>query len=411
MVKSLFIRILAWKLKKIAQLIIWKYRPGVIGVTGSVGKTSTKLAIAAVLQSERAVRASSGNFNTELGLPLTVISSHSDLGSFLFWPRVIVEGLTRLLVRTAYPEILVLEYAADRPGDIKRLLEIARPNVSVITAIGEVPVHVEHYNGPEEVMREKARLIEQLPASGFAILNADDPTMRTLGDRTRAHLITYGFNKDAEVRVTNYEVYVAEGRPRGIVFKLEYGGSFVPVRLEGIFGKTQASAAAAAAAVGIIFGLNLVKISEALKTYRSGASRMQLIPGVEQSLILDDCYNASPLSMKAALETLEELPAKRRVGVLGDMAELGVYAADAHESVGRRAARVLDLLVTVGPRAQLIAQVAQKSGLNRRHIHSFSSVNEAKGEMKKIIKKGDVVLVKASHAVGLEKIVEEIKAF
>lgn len=409
-VKNFFTTVVAWVLKKLAQATISKYRPGVIGVTGSVGKTSAKRAIAAVLGNERKVRASVGNFNNELGLPFTILSGWSALRSFFSWPGVVVAAAGQLIARSNYPEILVLEYGADRPGDMKRLLDIARPNVSVITAIGDVPVHVEFYSGPEEVAREKAKLIEHLPAAGFAILNGDDPAVLALKERTRAHVISFGFGKENEVRITNFENRSEGNRPAGIAFKLNYGGNFVPVRLDGVFGSSQAYAAAAAAAAGIIFGMNLVKISDALKDYRPAPSRMELLPGVKQTYVLDDSYNASPLSMRAALQTLADLPGKRKVAVVGDMAEIGTYAVGAHEAVGRYAARSADLLIAVGLRANFVAEAARKSGMPKRNIFTFRTADEAKGPVQDLIKKGDLILIKASRAMHFEAIVEEIKA-
>src|SRR3989344_5766969 len=297
-------------------LHIWtrrKYKPGVIAVTGSVGKTSTKEAIYAVLKHFRRARCSGGNFNNELGLPLTILGDWREISGKYFWLRVILTAIWRLVWRSEYPEILILEYAVDRPGDIKYLLDIAHPQIGAVTAIGDIPVHVEFFSGPEAVAREKSKVVEALPASGFAILNYDDQAVLEMKQRTRAHVITYGFAGDAEVQVTNFENWMDGQRPAGIYFKLNYGGSFVPVRLEGCFGKAQAYAAAAAACVGLVFGNNLVKISEALLEYQSPPRRLKLIPGIKHTFILDDSYNASPLAMHAAIETVKDLKAARRV--------------------------------------------------------------------------------------------------
>lgn len=407
--KQFFLRILKWNLKQLAVVTIWKYRPGIVGITGSVGKTSTKLAIAAVLGSERKIRYSHGNFNNEIGLPLTILGDWTELRGIFFWPRVLFRSLLNLIRRTEYPEILILEYGADRPGDLRYLLSIARPNLSVITAVGGVPVHVEFYASPEEVAREKARLIEYLPVAGYAILNYDDETVLNMETRTRAHVITFGFDKNAEVRIMNFDHTCDDDRPVGISFKLKYGGNFVPVRLEGTFGKAQAYAAAAAGAVGLIFGFNLVKVSEALKSYRPADGRMQLLSGVKGTYILNDTYNASPLSVRAALETLDHLPGKRKIAVLGDMLEIGQYALEAHEEVGRLARKIADVIVTVGPRAKFIAEAALQSKFDKKNILSFDAADEAKRAVKDLMKKGDLVLVKASHGIHLEKVVEEIK--
>jgi UDP-N-acetylmuramoyl-tripeptide--D-alanyl-D-alanine ligase len=415
-------------LRNLARLTIWRYRPGIIGVTGTVGKTSTKLAIKTVLSKGRRVRASTGNLNNDLGMPLTILGewSSSDLKlvsraqppgtartqKFFFWLKVILVSLWRVAIKDShYPEILVLEYGADRPGDIKYLLKIARPNVSVITAIGEIPVHVEFYSGPDDVAREKGRLIEYLPAAGAAVLNYDDESVMNLEGRTRARVVTYGFEKGAEIKISRFENRIENDRPVGISFKLEYKGSFVPVRLKNAFGRANAYAAAAAASVGIVFGMNLAAISDALADYAPADSRMQLMPGIKNTFIIDDSYNASPLSMHAALDTLRELPAKRRVAVLGDMLEIGKYTIEAHEAIGKLAAESADLLITVGPRAKFIADAARAAGFKKNMAFSFDTADEARKPVQDLMKQGDLVLVKGSHAMALDKVVEEIRAF
>jgi UDP-N-acetylmuramoyl-tripeptide--D-alanyl-D-alanine ligase len=414
-------------LRKLARLTIWRYRPGVIGVTGSAGKTSTKFAIEAVLGTVRRIRVSAGNLNNDLGMPLAILGSWSAaelklisreqppgtarFAKGMFWLKVIFSSAWRIIFKSRdYPEILVLEYGADRPGDIKSLLQIARPNVSVITAIGDIPVHVEFYPGPLEVAREKGRLIEYLPSEGYAILNGDDEIVRNLQSRTRAHVVTYGFGRNVEVRMSRFENKIgSEGQPIGIAFKLEYSSGVVPVRIDGAFGKAHAYSAAAAASVGLVFGMNLVAISEALAGYRPPESRMQILPGMKYTWVLDDSYNASPIAMQSALDTLRDLPAKRRVAVLGDMLEVGKYTPEVHERIGRLAAESADVLFTVGLRAKFIAEAAREAGMRKDRIFSFDLADDARKPVQDFLRKGDVVLVKGSHAMELSKIVEEIK--
>lgn len=426
--KSFFLNLLRSTLRNLARATIWRYRPGIIGVTGTVGKTSTKLAITAVLEKGRRVRASSGNLNNDLGLPLTIlgdwpaeelklISREQPAGTarmqkLFFWLKVIFGSLWHIAFKAQnYPEILILEYGADRPGDIKYLLKIARPNISIITAVGDIPVHVEFYGGPIEVAREKGRLIEYLPVAGFAILNYDDDTVMNLAQRTRGRIMTFGFNKGAEIKVSRLENRMDGERPIGISFKLEYKGSFVPVRLNDVFGRAHAYAAAAAACVGIIFGMNLVVISEALADYAPAESRMKLLPGIKRTFVIDDSYNASPLSMRAALDTLHDLPAKRKVAVLGDMLEIGKYTIEAHEAVGKIVAESANILVAIGPRAKFIAETARAAGMKKNSVYTFDTADEARKPVQELMKQGDLVLVKASHALELAKIVDEIRAF
>ncbi len=207
-----------------------------------------------------------------------------------------------------------------------------------------------------------------------------------LEQRTRAHLMTFGFNKGAEIKISRMENRIENGRPIGISFKLEYKGTFVPVRLNGVFGRSHAYAAAAAAAVGIAFGMNLVAISDALANYTPPESRMQLLPGVKGTYIIDDSYNASPLSMHAALDALRDLPAKRHVAILGDMLEIGKYTIEAHEAIGKLAAQSAQILVTVGPRAKFIAETAHAAGMRPRSIISFETADEARKPVQDLIR-------------------------
>ncbi|MBS3903426.1 MAG: UDP-N-acetylmuramoyl-tripeptide--D-alanyl-D-alanine ligase [Anaplasmataceae bacterium] len=410
--KNRIIQLLQTTTKFLTRCTIWRYRPGIVGVTGSVGKTSTKMAITAVLSSERRVRPSPSNFNNELGLPLSVLSSEEEIKGKLFWIKILFGSLWRIIRRGPYPEILVLEYGIDKPGDMKYLLSIARPMISVMTEVSPVPPHVEFFENTQALLREKGRIIEQLPVGGYAVLNFDSELVMSLRERTRGHVITYGFNKEADVRLSAYDIRIENGRATGITFKIEYGGSFVPVRLDNMFGRTHCYAAGAAAAVGISLGMNLVKISEALmRGYEPPKHRLQLLPGIKETFILDDAYNASPSSMRAGLETLKEIPAKRKVAVLGDMLEIGEYAMAAHEEIGVMVEDVATLLITIGPRAKFIAEGARQAGFNKKNIWSFDTADEARATVQEVIKKGDLILIKGSHAMQLEKIVEEIQAF
>lgn len=396
-------------IKKLAILTLKKYQPGIVAVTGSVGKTSVKEAILAVISRHRQARANNKNFNNEIGVPLTILGDYKEIAGKLFWLKVIFMALLRLAIRLKYPEILILEYGVDKPGDMKYLLDIAKPQIGVVTAIGEIPVHVEFFSGPEALAREKSKLIEGLPVTSFAVLNYDDEAVFEMKDRTRAHIMTFGFGEGATMRISNFETRMDGEKPGGIAFKLEYGGSFVPVRLDNCFGKAQAYAAAASACIGIIFGVNLIKIVEALRNYEAPASRGKLMIGVKGTYVMDDSYNASPLSMRAAIETAENIKAKRKIAVLGDMLEIGKYTAEAHEAIGRLIPDKFDILVAVGARAKFIADAAEKGGMAKKSVYCFDTAEEAKLEVQKLMRKGDLILIKASRAIGLDKIVEEIR--
>ena len=429
-----FIKILKIKLRWLAKLIIWKFNPDIIAITGSVGKTSAKEAIYAVLQNRKHVRKSSGNLNNELGMPLTILKDFSDeelkivsrlpaqaggypagkdkIKKMFFWLKAIFFALFKFLFsgKSSYPEILILEYGADRPGDIKYLLEIAKPKIAVISAIGETPVHIEFYESSQAVAKEKSKLLENLFTSNFALLNFDDEMAMGMKEKTRAKIMTFGFNEGADVKITNFENKFENNEVTGISFKIEYAGSFVPISLKNVFGKSHAYAAAIGAAVGIIYNMNIVGIAESLSiNYKPAKRRMNLILGMKNTHIIDDSYNASPLSMKQALETLRDLKIENKIAILGDMLELGEYSQKAHEEIGRLAAEGVDFLITVGQNGKIIALAAEKSGLPKEKILSFNKAEEAIKPVKKIIKNQDLILIKASRGIGLDKVVDSLK--
>ncbi len=397
-------------LKSLARATLEKYQPLIVGVTGNVGKTSTKFAIEAVLKHVKRVRASAKSFNNEIGFPLTVLGNWKRTGGVMFWFAVLAGALWGIIVKKRrYPEVLILEYGVDRPQDMDKLLSMASPDVAVVTAIGDIPVHVEFFAGKEQLAKEKAKLIRALPASGHAVLNADDMTVYAMRDETRAAALTYGFGEAANVRVTAFEQVVKKSS-QGLTMKLEYEGNIVPVRLNNVLGKAQGYVAAAAASVGLIFGMNLVTIAEALNEYHAPPGRLRLIPGVKKTLIVDDTYNASPLAMEGALEAVSRIPAKRRVGVLGDMLEIGKYTLEAHEHIGAVAAKCLDVLITVGLRGKFIHDTAIQNSMKAGNAYHCDTLEEAKKLTQEKIRRGDVILVKASQAVRLEKVVKEIMA-
>lgn len=408
--KQVLLSILTAKLKFLAKLTLLRYQPDVVGVTGSVGKTSTKEAIRAVLARHRSVRSSSKSYNNDIGLPLTILGDWKSTEGLLFWPKVILVSLWRICVRMKNPpELIVLEYGVDRPGDMKRLLSVARPTIGVFTAMGITPVHVEHFSSPEAIVREKTKLIAQLPSTGFAILNADDPLIMEVKTQTRAQVMTFGFSEGADVRISSFANH-ADERWRGVSFKLTYAGSFVPIRIEGVFGKSQAYAAAAAAAVGLVSGVHLVDIAEGFAQYHAPVGRLNAISGVKETLIIDDTYNASPIAMQEGLETLKSLKPKRAIAVLGDMLELGKYTLEEHARVGKIAAKCADVLITVGIRGKFIAEAAVKAGMSKRSVYAFMNVVEAGVFLQNKLQRGDVIYIKGSQSVRMEKVTKEVMA-
>ena len=259
-------------------------------------------------------------------------------------------------------------------------------------------------------MRETAKLLEHLPAIGHAVLSYDDEAVREMRERTKANVMTYGLTKQSDVRAFFIENKMDELMPLGIAFKIEAGGTYVPVRLDNVFGTASIQATLAGAAVGLILGMNLVKIAQALSFYQPLAGRLRIIKGIKNSYLLDDPYEATPLSTRLALLTLRDLPALRRIAVLGDMDGIGRYTIEAHEEIGRLATKAADILITVGARSKFIAEAAMKAKMGKRNIISFETAAPVKEKVQELIKKGDLVLVKGSRNLHLEAIVEEVMA-
>jgi len=305
---------------------------------------------------------------------------------------------------------------ADKPGDIKKLVALAKPKLAVMTAIGKVPVHVENYkDGIDQLIDEKAEIIKNLGKDDFAILNFDDEKIWPLREKTRAKVISFGFNKGADLRITDYQIKVKEAGkgfvlPDGVFFRIEHRGSVVPVWLKDSLGKPSAYAIAVAFAVGAVFDLNIIELGIAAAEFHQEKGRMRLIEGIENSLILDDSYNAAPLAMEKALETFQDLPGKRKIAVLGDMLELGQYAPELHEEVGAKAAGFCDLMFFVGQRMKFAYEKAVGVENGKDKSFWFENSKQVSAKLEPMIEPGDLILVKGSQGMRMEYVIEDVMA-
>lgn len=404
--KSIFKKIVVAILTLEAKLIFRRFKPKIIAVTGTAGKTSTKEAIASVLEMKFAVRKSEKSYNSEFGVPLTVIGTKTGWNSLRQWLSIILKGLKVFLFSKNYPEFLVLEMGVDRPKDMEKLVSWAKPNIAAVTVIGETPAHIQYFKNTEELANEKRKIAEFLNENDWAVLNADDKAVYSFRKKTRAKVITYGFSDSADLIASNYKM-----SSDGISFKIDYQGSIIPARLNGLFGRQNVYVSLAAMSVGLACGVNLVKSAETLSRMKPIAGRMNLIEGINGSLIFDDSYNSSPIAAEAAINTLSEYPAKRRIAVLGDMKELGKFSQSEHERVGETLrAKNVWFLFTAGQEAKRIADGARKSGFDPYKIFEFDESVEAADAVKKIVQEGDLILVKGSQSARMEKVTESIMA-
>jgi UDP-N-acetylmuramoyl-tripeptide--D-alanyl-D-alanine ligase len=415
---QIFLKILQFKLKILSKIILEKYRPEIIGITGSVGKTSAKEAVFAVLSYKLNARRSEKNYNNELGLPLGIIGADTQGKSLAGWIKVFFKAIKLILVKDKdYPQILILEMGVDHPGDMDYLLKIVHPKIGIVTRIGES--HLEFFGSPEGIQREKKKIIKALPKSGWAILNNDDPNVKSMSKETKASVLTYGLDPKAEVRAQEIKIAKSNNGKNNskisLTFKLTYKGSFVPVMLDSMIGDQAVEAALIGASAGIAYGMNLVEISEALKSFKPPRGRMNIIAGIKNTLILDDTYNAAPLSTIAALNAMERIVApgnvRRKFAVLGDMLELGSYTEEGHRAVGAKAAEIkIDELITVGERARDIDRGARDKNMKEDKIFNFPTPEEAGRFVQNRINPGDLILVKGSQGMRMEKVVKEIMA-
>ena len=393
-------------------MVLHKYRPRVVAITGSVGKTSTKDAIFAVIASAAHARRSEKSFNSEIGLPLTILGQRNAWSNPLRWIEILIDGLMVYVSKQPYPEWLVLEVGADRPGDIRSLASWLKVDVAVITRLPEVPVHVEFFDSAEAVREEKASLINALKQEGALVLYADDAGVLALRERARhAHVVTFGFSEHAEVRAHGVEIMFRSDRtPLGIRAHIRAGSDSGVLEVKGAIGAHALMPALAAAAVGKALGKPLAEILEALKGYEPPPGRMHLVEGEKTTTLIDDTYNSSPAAVHAALETLALMPGQRKIAMLGDMLELGRHSVEEHRKAGAFAVGKVDLLMTVGFRARDIAQGALDNGMKDKNIFQYEDAVRAGKELEAQLKEGDVVLVKGSQSMRMERIVEEVMA-
>ncbi len=354
----------------------WRAKFGirVIGITGSVGKSTTKELAADVLSQHYKTIRSPGNMNNEIGLPLSLL------------------GLT------AVHERAVLEMGFYVPGEIAALCEIAAPQVGVVTNISEV--HLERAGSMQAIVQGKAELVERLPPApeGVAILNFDDDRVRDMARKTEAKVFYYGLSPEADLWVSDVEGLGLDG----IRCLIHFEGEELHLRVP-LLGRHSVHTVMRAAAVGLNEGLDWGEIVRGLQNPRSQL-RLVTVEGPGGAVILDDTYNAAPPSVLAALNLLDDLDG-RKWAVLGDMLELGEYEETGHRRVGARAAEVADFLVTVGERARWIADEAIASGLPGERVTALGTSDEAIEYLEERIDAGDVVLVKGSRGVELDRVV------
>ncbi len=346
----------------------------VVGITGSVGKTTTKAIVASVLGAKYRVQANPLNYNNEISVPLCLLE--------------LKPGTQRA----------VIEMGMYTTGEIALLCQWAQPRTGIVLNVG--PTHLERAGSMEAIAQAKGELVEALPADGTAVLNVDDRLVRSMVTRARADVIWFGTSDPAEVRGTDVTSQGADG----FDFTLGYHGRTRQLHVP-LPGRHLLSNVLAAAATGLADGMSFRQVCDAIEALNV-PTRMRVIARPDGTRIIDDTYNAQPSSMLAALDLVDEMPG-RHVALLGDMRELGEASRYEHERVGERAGEVLDALVTIGDEARALGDVALSTGAGE--VHHATSRAEAAALLWTLVRPGDVVLVKGSHALGLDAVVAELE--
>jgi UDP-N-acetylmuramyl pentapeptide synthase len=405
--KKIVVKILTWEAKK----LINRHKPTIVGVTGNVGKTTTKDAIYAAIKNSVSARKSEKSFNSDIGVPITVLGLNNGWNNPFLWAKNIIDGFFIAFFSKDYPAVLVLEMGIDRPGDMERLTAWISPDIAVVTRLPSVPVHVEYFGSPEAVVEEKMKLVSALKPEGTFIYNHDDEIIQAQLQSVLPRAIGFSRYVPSDFTGSNDKSVYRDDLPVGTSFTISNREHSATLTLNGTLGTQHVYACTAAVAVADVLGIPLEESVKSLSQLQTPPGRSRLIPGIKSTMIIDDTYNSSPTAAEQAFSTLGEVKyAKRKIAVLGDMLELGRFSSDEHERIGKLAAKVSDILLTVGVRSRKIAEAALNAGMPEENILQYEDSERAGRELDSMLQAGDVVLVKASQGIRAEKIVEEIMA-
>lgn len=411
MIRHILISILKWQ----AVVVLKKYQPKIIVVTGSIGKTTTKDSIYGALSKNVYVRKSHKNFNNDIGVPLTILGLPSGWRNPWKWLLNVLQGFWMIIVRQPYPEWLVLEVGIRKPGDMDILKRWLRPDVVVVSAFGTMPSHVEFFEDKYGVWNEEASIIDALRPDGLLVLNHDDAEVMKLYHRHN-RVMTFGTHPDATVSAHNYHIaYDEHHNPWGTVCEVTYTDTqgTASVRVPGVLGNNVIYAALAGLTVAHSIALPIDTTLAGLEQTEFPGGRMRVIPGVKNTTIIDDTYNSSPSALENAIDMVAHIrkhTQRRTIAVLGDMLDLGKHTEEEHRAMGSYVVDKVDIFIAVGIRAVTAAKQALESGMAPAHVMTFDDSREAGKFVERFIQSGDLILVKGSQGVRMERVVMEIMA-
>lgn len=402
--KKIIFTILRWE----AILVLKRFKPRIIGVAGSVGKTSTKDAIYSALKDFVVIRKNKKSFNSEIGVPLTILGLETAWNNPFEWLKNTYRGF-KVLFSKEYPDWLVLEMGTDQPGDMKKLISWVCLDYAVFTRFPEVPVHAENFKKAEDVNEEDSQMMFGLKKEGVLVLNADDEKISELALKSTFKTLWYGFNATKNgVAVSNIEVlYDEDGKVTGQNIKINFGSNSVPFVIEGALGIQHVYPMLACLVVAKDLGINVLDVLQSMESYKVPVGRMNILKGVNGITLIDDSYNSSPVAVELAVEALSRIKADTKIVVLGDMLELGKYSQSEHKRIAHVIVdNKISHIITYGEKAKFILDEAEEIGV--KNIFNAMSHKDAAQKVLEWAKGNTVVVVKGSQSARMEKVSYEL---
>lgn len=394
-----------------AKIVLKRFKPKIIAITGSVGKTTAKDAIYSALKDSLHIRKNQKSFNSEIGIPLTVLGLDTGWNSIFLWLKNILKGLLVPFSRK-YPKWLVLEVGVDRPGDMDVAGKILRPDMIIYTAMGKTPVHVEYFGSPEAVWEEKKKLAKYLQPNGVLFLNTDDSKVFSLKESVENVTIsTYGMSANADTRLLeNIVKYNEAGKPEGIVTSIQTKENSAEIFSKGVLGIQHSYPLTIAYTVGRALDIPSDELVERLKQHTPPHGRMNILDGINSTILIDDTYNASPIATEQALKAVASLRSSgKKIAVLGDMLELGRFSIEEHQKIGELVFNLgYDLFIAVGLRFESGVKRALEMGMPDDKVISLKKSDEVFDFISGKFGAGDIILLKGSQGIRMERAVKSL---
>lgn len=388
--------------------VLKKHKPFIIVLIGSVGKTMTRNALYAALSKKHSVRKSEQSLTTEIGIPLTLLGCPYPINTIEGIVRNTVVALEQLCITKSYPSYVILEIDGQKKGEVARVAQWLPVDILVVTPVGEIPSHVECFDTPASLQKEYLSIQNALTPDAKVVWCADDEYSREIGGVSH-HTVSYGTVDRADICVDTYTILYEQSLPVGISFSFKKPAHATPMVIKDTLGFPVIHAVLASMAAIQALGEHPFSLHTTFEKVELIPGHMKIIPGLKHSVIIDDSYNSSPVAVEELISVLEKIEGKRKICVLGDMLELGRFSGEAHREIGRQCSG-FDMLVCVGLRARFIKEGALEAGLAPDAVFHFDTPEKAGEHIQNILKSGDVVAVKGSQGMRMERCVEEIMA-